>query len=240
MLTFESTFNWLDMAFVVGVLAKGVGDEHAKSVLSQCLLCTASLMLREMLWVSRQHLHCTCSTHGTLSQHEKGKGGGGKKVNADESASKSRLINCESRQVLVGDLQQRAWWTVCASAHKGSKKHPPRPFSGSVRQWAMHLLGTSCSAWPTFVMLKIYLWFPWVAFYTCGQKHEQLNIQQPENTCSKQDSEEKIFSAPTCHPKQVYRPPEVMEWRSFDQALRSKQRKGNVIAALLINGYHPN
>lgn len=88
MLTFESTFNRLDTAFVAGALAKGVGDEPANSLVCQRLLCAASLMLTEMLWVSRQHLHCTCSTHGTLSQHEVGKGGEGKKVYADESASK--------------------------------------------------------------------------------------------------------------------------------------------------------
>lgn len=135
---------------------------------------------------------CTCSIHGILSQHKKGKGGGGKKVCADESASKSRLINSESRQVLVGDLQPRAWWTVCASAHKRSKKylrHLLRLFPGSVRQCAIHPLSTSCSAWPMFVMLKIHLWFPWVAFYTGGQKHEQLNIQQTENSCSRETGE---------------------------------------------------
>lgn len=149
------------------------------------------------LWVSRQHLHCACSTHGTLSQHQKGKGGGGKKVYAVESASKSRLINSENRRVLVGDLQQRAWWAACASAHKGSKKHPLRAFPGSVRQWAMHPLGTSCSAWPMFVMLNIHLWFPRVGFYTCGQKHEQLNIQLPENSCSREtgESREDILSS---------------------------------------------
>lgn len=78
------------MAFVAGALAKGVGDELANSLVCQRLLCMASLMFTEMLWVSRQHLHWACSTHGTLSQHEKGKGGGGKKVYADESASKVR------------------------------------------------------------------------------------------------------------------------------------------------------
>lgn len=91
------------MAFVAGALAKAVGDEPANSPVCQRLLCSASLLFTEMLWVSRQHLHCTCSIHGTLSQHEEGQGGGGTKVEADESVSKSRVINSESRQVLVGD-----------------------------------------------------------------------------------------------------------------------------------------
>lgn len=112
------------MAFVAAALAKGVGDEPANSFVCQHLLCMASLMLTEMLWVSRQHLHRTCSIHGSLSQHEEGKGGGGKKVCADESASKSRLINSESRQVLVGDLQQRAdEWHV--SVHTGGARKVP-------------------------------------------------------------------------------------------------------------------
>lgn len=99
------------MAFVAGDLAERAGDEPANSLMCGCLFCMASLMLTataEMLWVSRQHLHCSCSIHGSLSQHEEEKGGGGKKVYADESASKSTLINFENRQVLVGDLQQKA------------------------------------------------------------------------------------------------------------------------------------
>lgn len=186
---------------MAGALAKRVGDKPANS-----LLCTASLMLTEMLWVSRQHLHCTCSTRGSLSQHEEGKGGGGKKVYADESASKSTLINSESRQVLVGDLLQRAWWMACPSACKGSKKRPRRPlrpFPSSMRQWAMHPLGTKCSAWPTFVVLIIHLWFPWVAFYTGGQKHMQLKRSQKIPAPEKQESQQEISSAPTCHPKQA-------------------------------------
>lgn len=110
-----------------------------------------------------------------------------KRVYADESASKSTLINFENRQVLVGDLQQKACWMVCASARKGNKKnlgHPLRPFPSCISQWARHPLCTKCITWPMFAMPKIHLLFPLVAFYTYGQKNEQLRIQQPDNNWS--------------------------------------------------------
>lgn len=81
-LTFESTYNCLDVAFVAGDLAKRVGDEPVNSLMCGRLFRVASLTLTataEMLWVIRQHLHCVCSIHGSLSQHEEKKGGGGKK-----------------------------------------------------------------------------------------------------------------------------------------------------------------
>lgn len=110
-----------------------------------------------------------------------------KRVYADESASKSTLINFENRQVLVGDMQQKACWMVCASARKGNNKHsghPFRPLPRYISQWASHPSCTRCISWPMFFMTKVHLLFPWVVFYTYGWKNEYHNIQHSHDSWS--------------------------------------------------------
>lgn len=102
------------MAFVAGDLAKRVGDEHANSLMCGRLFCMASLVL-----TAQQQLRCSGCLDSTSTvlvasmvachSMRKRKGvGERKRVYADESAYKSTLINFENRQVLVGDLQQKA------------------------------------------------------------------------------------------------------------------------------------
>lgn len=142
---------------------------------SECLDSTFTVLVASMV--------------ACLSMRKRKGVGERKRVYADESAAKSPLINFENRQLLVGDLQQKACWMVCASARNGNKKrsgHPLRLFPSYMSQWTRHPLCTKCIAWHMFAMPKIHLLFPWVEFYTYGQKNEQLNIQQPDNHWSEE------------------------------------------------------
>lgn len=67
--------------------------------------------------------------------------------------------------------------------------------------------------------------------------------EKPENTCSRETGESTGDILSSHLPSKagwVYRPPEMMEGRSFDQALRPKWRKDDVTVALLINGHQAN
>lgn len=102
------------MAFVAGELAKRVGDK-----LANCLVCGYLFFAWQALcsqYNSCDAFECLDSTSTVLVESmvaclsmRKRKGAEERKrVYADESASKSTLINFENRQVLVGDLQQKA------------------------------------------------------------------------------------------------------------------------------------
>lgn len=199
--------------------------------------CADAFITRQVS-CSQQQLRCSGCLDSTstvlvtsvvacLSTRKRKGVGERKRLYADESASKSTLINFENGQVLVGGLQRKTCWMACASECKGNKKysgHPLRSFPGYMSQWTRHLIRTKCIAWPMFATPKVHLLFPWVAFCTYGQKNEQLNIQQPDNNRSGEKGWSRGDIRCSHQPSRAERvctPPEIMERRRADEAWRS-------------------